>query len=93
MTGYTFTIGPMHYVSHRDGTPFTLVDAWLAVRGVAQASIWRPDGSLVLRDAGSMSRRAMLAQNGRTARVARRNRAATRAALAEVAARRAERAA
>lgn len=56
--GYTFSLGHIDYVSHRDRTQFTLVEIWRELRGVGQARIYRPDGSLLMRDAGSLYRRS-----------------------------------
>lgn len=62
MSGYTFSFGHIEYSGHRDGTPFTLVEAWREVRGVGWARIYRPDGSLLMRDAGSVERRSRVRQ-------------------------------
>lgn len=57
--GYTFSLGPVEYTRWLNtGWPFTLVDCFDAVRGVGEATIYRPDGTVVLRNAGSLSVRA-----------------------------------
>ena len=58
--GYTFALGPVHYAGWADGRPFTLVDCFREVRGVGAATIYRPSGSTVLRNAGAMSVRATI---------------------------------
>jgi len=55
--GYEIQLGPTRYDGFKDGTPFTLIDAWREVEGVGGAKIFAPTGRLVLADAGSMSAR------------------------------------
>lgn len=57
MTGYTFSLGPVEYVGYKNGTPFTLLDAWRETRGVGAATIYAPNGRVVLRNAGSLCQR------------------------------------
>ncbi|MEQ7008383.1 hypothetical protein ABN028_19600 [Actinopolymorpha sp. B17G11] len=66
MTGYTFTLGPMHYIAHRDGTPYRLIDAWREVYGVGGATIYAPNGRVVLRNAGSLAARGNHIRSART---------------------------
>lgn len=57
--GYTFSLGPVEYVRWAGtGEPFTLVDCLRETRGVGDATIYRPDGTVVLRNAGSLLMRA-----------------------------------
>lgn len=65
MIGYTFSLGPVTYATHKDGTPFTLVEIMREVRGVGQATIYRPDGSVLLPNAGSLYARSNLRRNMR----------------------------
>jgi hypothetical protein len=61
MIGYTFSLGPVEYCRELGtGRSFTLVECFTTVRGVGQASIYRPDGTVVLRNAGALSVRADL---------------------------------
>ena len=58
--GYTFSLGPVEYAGWRTGRPFTLADCFREVRGVGQATIYRPDGTVLLANAGALSVRSNL---------------------------------
>lgn len=55
--GYSYTIDGIRYV-RKDRRPAGLGEVWAEVYGVGNACIYRPDGSLMLRDAGSVSVRS-----------------------------------
>lgn len=52
--GYIIRLGGVEYDAWRSGRPFTLVDCWRELEGVAGATILSPTGRVVLANAGSM---------------------------------------
>lgn len=71
MAGYTFALGPVEYAAHKDGTPLTLVECWREVEGVGGATIYRPDGTVLLTNAGSLTARHVFLTRARRARAER----------------------
>lgn len=63
--GYAIQIDHRVYEGWRDGSPFTLAEAWRETYGVGHAAILRPDGTLMLRNAGNVSTRVEVGELGR----------------------------
>jgi hypothetical protein len=63
MEGWTIAYGGIRYV--RRGGYGTLPEAWAEVNGVGHATIYRPDGTVYLRDAGAQTVRSNFVRQAR----------------------------
>lgn len=63
--GYQVRLGPVRFDCRRDGAPITLAEAWRETFAVGGATIFRPDGSVLLREAGHLSTRYAVADYAR----------------------------
>lgn len=82
MSGWSYSIDGFRYV-RKDRQPAGFGEVWAEVYGVRNAAIYRPDGSLYLANAGSLSKRAW---HVASVRMALANKRRTRRYRAEVAA-------